>query len=91
MENFYSYTLLPYHVCIFDSLINLNTSNITRKPFHDGHFPSFLMTFFGGGGGGAIAAILKVGKQKHNLQKPILSSPLRCAKRQGHPTSHGFL
>ena len=40
MENFYSYTLLPYHVCIFDSLINLNTSNINRKPFHDGHSPS---------------------------------------------------
>ena len=64
MENFYSYTLLPYHVCIFDSLINLNTSNITRKPFHDGHFPSFLMTFFGGGGWGGNSGNFKSGETK---------------------------
>lgn len=27
--------------------LNLNTSNINKKPFYDEHFPSILLTFWG--------------------------------------------
>lgn len=43
------------------------------------------MTFLGATLEGKIehkgGAILKAGKQKHDVQKPILSSPLRCRER----------
>lgn len=47
--------------------LNLNTSNINKKPFYDEHFPSILMTFRGATFEGKIehkgGAILKAGNK----------------------------
>ena len=74
--------------------LNLNTSNINKKPFYDEHFPSILLTFWGATFKGKIehkgGAILKAGKQKHDVQKPILSSPLRCREKVNLQTVLGI-
>lgn len=52
------------------------------------------MTFLGATSEGKIehkgGAILKPGKQKHDVQKPILSSPLRCRERMNLQTVLGI-